>query len=204
MTAPLGPDIVDESAPRYLDAPKPLTGTITSNAEVEAVVTQAQDIDGISDTDSSTALVPPTRQTEISWSRSETARTRSSERARAAFRSFTYETPPPPRSWPSTMARPGSTTTSMTTQLRCASGCRTLRASLARRRRSATVSPERAEREVGRQIVYYGTQLRGSSNGKARRDLGFAPVYPDWRDGFRASLASERDLPLLAADDRFA
>src|SRR3712207_6827587 len=44
MTAPVGPDIVDESAPLYLDAPKPLTGTITSNAALEAVVTQAQDI----------------------------------------------------------------------------------------------------------------------------------------------------------------
>jgi 2-alkyl-3-oxoalkanoate reductase len=47
MTAPVGPTIVDESAPLYLDAPEPLTGTITSNAAVEAVVTQAQDIDGV-------------------------------------------------------------------------------------------------------------------------------------------------------------
>src|SRR5512133_1426798 len=47
MTAPTGPDIVDESAPLYLDAPKPLIGTISSNAALEAVVTQAQDIDGV-------------------------------------------------------------------------------------------------------------------------------------------------------------
>jgi nucleoside-diphosphate-sugar epimerase len=53
----------------------------------------------------------------------------------------------------------------------------------------ASVSTERAEHEVGHQAVYYGTQLRGASNGKARRELGFSPVYPDWRDGFRASLA---------------
>jgi hypothetical protein len=54
---------------------------------------------------------------------------------------------------------------------------------------TARISVERAERQVGRQAVYYGTQLRGASNGKARRDLGFSPVYPDWRDGFGASLA---------------
>ena len=47
MTAPVGPEIVDESASLYLDAPEPLTGTITSNAALEAVVTRAEDIDGV-------------------------------------------------------------------------------------------------------------------------------------------------------------
>jgi 2-alkyl-3-oxoalkanoate reductase len=65
----------------------------------------------------------------------------------------------------------------------------------------ARVSVERAEREVGRQAVYYGTQLRGASNGKARRDLGFSPVYPDWRDGFRASLAPATSTPPGSASE---
>ena len=41
MTAPEGPDIDDENAALYLDAPQPLTATITSNAELEAVVARS-------------------------------------------------------------------------------------------------------------------------------------------------------------------
>ena len=58
----------------------------------------------------------------------------------------------------------------------------------------AAISVERTEREIGHQLVYYGTQLRGASNDKARRDLGFWPVYPDWRDGLRAELAPRQSV----------
>jgi len=37
---------------------------------------------------------------------------------------------------------------------------------------------------AGEVIVAQMTQVRGSSNAKARRDLGWAPAYPSWRDGF--------------------
>jgi len=47
MTAPEGPDIDDENAALYLDASQPLTATITSNAELEAVVTRVRGIDGV-------------------------------------------------------------------------------------------------------------------------------------------------------------
>ena len=30
------------------------------------------------------------------------------------------------------------------------------------------------------------TQIRGSSNAKAKRELGWEPRYPSWREGFRA------------------
>ena len=30
------------------------------------------------------------------------------------------------------------------------------------------------------------TSLRGASNAKARRELGFAPAYPTYREGFPA------------------
>lgn len=53
----------------------------------------------------------------------------------------------------------------------------------------ATASAESAEPDTGHQAVYYGTQLRGASNAKARRELGFSPLFPDWRGGFQASLA---------------
>lgn len=33
------------------------------------------------------------------------------------------------------------------------------------------------------------TNARGSSNAKAKRALGWQPVYPSWKDGFRRGLA---------------
>jgi nucleoside-diphosphate-sugar epimerase len=35
------------------------------------------------------------------------------------------------------------------------------------------------------------TRIRGASNAKAKRELGFRPRYPSWRDGFRALAAGE-------------
>jgi nucleoside-diphosphate-sugar epimerase len=35
-------------------------------------------------------------------------------------------------------------------------------------------------------VVTLMTEVRGSSNAKARADLGWEPRYPSWRDGFRA------------------
>lgn len=32
------------------------------------------------------------------------------------------------------------------------------------------------------------TQIRGAANGKAKAELGWKPVYPSWRDGFRHGL----------------
>jgi nucleoside-diphosphate-sugar epimerase len=41
------------------------------------------------------------------------------------------------------------------------------------------------------------TEIRGSSNAKARRELDWEPLYPSWRDGFREglgpALSSERE-----------
>ncbi|WP_026877671.1 NAD-dependent epimerase/dehydratase family protein [Jiangella gansuensis] len=36
--------------------------------------------------------------------------------------------------------------------------------------------------------VTFMTTLRGSSNAKAERELGWKPQYPSWREGFRASV----------------
>jgi hypothetical protein len=35
------------------------------------------------------------------------------------------------------------------------------------------------------------TQVRGSSNAKAKGALGWRPAYASWRDGFRRGLAVE-------------
>ena len=32
------------------------------------------------------------------------------------------------------------------------------------------------------------TALRGASNAKAKRELGWEPSYPSWRQGFREAL----------------
>lgn len=42
----------------------------------------------------------------------------------------------------------------------------------------------------GEGLVRLMTQVRGSSNTKARHELGWAPRYPSWRDGFAAELSA--------------
>ena len=39
------------------------------------------------------------------------------------------------------------------------------------------------------------TEGRGSSNAKARRELGWEPIWPSWRDGFRRGLDTPVPLP---------
>jgi 2-alkyl-3-oxoalkanoate reductase len=34
------------------------------------------------------------------------------------------------------------------------------------------------------------TQVRGASNAKARRELGWRPAHPSWREGFRTALGT--------------
>ena len=39
---------------------------------------------------------------------------------------------------------------------------------------------------AGEAIVSVMTEISGSSNAKAKRELGWSPRYPSWRDGFPA------------------
>ena len=41
---------------------------------------------------------------------------------------------------------------------------------------------------AGRQMTALATELRGASNAKAKRELGWEPRYPSWRDGFTRAL----------------
>jgi nucleoside-diphosphate-sugar epimerase len=41
---------------------------------------------------------------------------------------------------------------------------------------------------AGRQAAAMATQLEGASNEKAKRELGWQPRYPSWRQGFREAL----------------
>jgi nucleoside-diphosphate-sugar epimerase len=52
---------------------------------------------------------------------------------------------------------------------------------------------------VGDVGVMMMTQLRGSSNAKAGRELGWRPRWSTWRDGFREGLSDRAAQPLLVA-----
>jgi nucleoside-diphosphate-sugar epimerase len=194
MTAPVGPDVVDERAPLYLDAPEPLTGTITSNAAVEAVVTQARDIDGVILRygflyGPGTAYAPDGHVVKqvrdgaypivgtgagrfpfIHVHDGAALTVLALNRGSAGIYNAVDDRPAPMREWVPYLAN------------------------LVGAPRPPRVSAERAEHDEGYQAVYYGTQLRGASNAKARRELGFSPLYPDWRSGFRASLSDATPL----------
>ena len=189
MTAPVGPEILDESASLYLDAPEPLTSTITSNAALEAVVTRAEDIDGVvlrygflygpgTYYAPDGAFVEQIRQGAFPIVGTGAGRfpfIHVDDAAAATVLALDYgstgiynvvdDNPAPMHEWVPYVA------------------------DLIDAPPPARISVERAEREIGHQLVYYGTQLRGASNKKARRELGFSPVYPDWRDGLRGLLA---------------
>jgi len=51
--------------------------------------------------------------------------------------------------------------------------------------------PRRIPEWVGRLVMGSGldmiTQARGASNARAKKELGWAPRYPTWREGFPAS-----------------
>jgi nucleoside-diphosphate-sugar epimerase len=64
--------------------------------------------------------------------------------------------------------------------------------------------PRRVPRWVGKLAagepgVSMFTQIRGISNAKAKRELGWRLAYPSWREGFRAWLAPEGERAVPAA-----
>jgi hypothetical protein len=42
---------------------------------------------------------------------------------------------------------------------------------------------------VGPQGVAMMTEIRGASNAKAKRELGWHLIHPSWREGFRSVLS---------------
>jgi nucleoside-diphosphate-sugar epimerase len=45
----------------------------------------------------------------------------------------------------------------------------------------------------GKQATMFALELRGASNEKAKRELGWRPAHPSWRTGFRESLGGGQD-----------
>ena len=48
------------------------------------------------------------------------------------------------------------------------------------------------------------TQIRGSSNAKARRELGWEPSHSSWRTGFRELVSGDRTGGQAAVPERWA
>jgi 2-alkyl-3-oxoalkanoate reductase len=53
----------------------------------------------------------------------------------------------------------------------------------------------------GELVVTLMTEARGASNAKARREFGWAPAYPSWRDGFPAWAGEFKAAGEAAHDD---
>lgn len=51
---------------------------------------------------------------------------------------------------------------------------------------------------AGEVAVAMMTEGRGASNAKAKRELGWQPIWPSWRDGFRHGLATPVPVPAPA------
>ncbi len=41
---------------------------------------------------------------------------------------------------------------------------------------------------IGRHLVPRLAGLRGAANSRARKDYGWQPIHPSWREGFRTAL----------------
>ena len=57
---------------------------------------------------------------------------------------------------------------------------------------------------AGEFVVVLSTEARGASNAKAKRELGWTPRYPTWREGFVAAYAPEKPAavrPRLSAEE---
>jgi nucleoside-diphosphate-sugar epimerase len=52
---------------------------------------------------------------------------------------------------------------------------------------------------AGDAAVLMATESRGASNAKAKRELGWTPRYPTWREGFRAAYAPAPEQARSAA-----
>jgi nucleoside-diphosphate-sugar epimerase len=54
---------------------------------------------------------------------------------------------------------------------------------------------------AGDVAVRFMTEGRGASNAKAKADLGWRPIWPTWRDGFRNGLGEATPAPASGSDE---
>ncbi len=179
-----------EDAPFDPDPPDKLRGMLDAIRHLEEAVTGAEWLEGVvlrygrfygPGTTLSPTPQPPTARLSAS------ASSPSSGTAAASGRSFTSTTPrrrPPSRS--STVSA-ASTTSWTTSPRRRASGCPSWRARWAPSRRGAC-RVWLGRLLAGETAAVMMTEVRGASNEKAKRELGWKPRYPSWRQGFAQGL----------------
>jgi nucleoside-diphosphate-sugar epimerase len=190
MTAPRGPSVLDERAPLYTDAPKSLQDAVQACAALEGAVVGAEGVDGVvlrygffygpgtsyAPDGDVTAQVRRRRFPIVGSGEGRFSFVHVEDAAAAAVtalhtgRAGVYnvcdDEPAPMREWVPEMAR------------------------LLGARRPFRVPAIVARLAAGPAAVHYGTTLRGASNAKARRELGWRPEHPSWRAGFEATLTA--------------
>jgi nucleoside-diphosphate-sugar epimerase len=185
MTAPQGPWLQDESAPLYTDAPEPLRGHVTANLALEQAVLGADGIDGVvlrygffygagtgfGPGGDFAEAVRGGRQPVVGDGQGRypflhiddaaAVTAAAVERGEPGVYNVVDDDPAPMRDWVPFLAR------------------------LIGGPEPANIAADVAERDLGPQTVYYGTQLRGAANDRAKRELGMQLGHPSWRAGFR-------------------
>ena len=187
--APEGAMVKDEEAEPWTDPPEPFA----RRRQIRPSTTSARwwrrrgSTAWCCATGSSTGRAPTTPRTEASPSRCVDVASRSSAAAEERSRSSTPRTPPRPRWPPSTAGRRASTTSSTTSPLPGREWLPVYAEALGAKppRRVPTWL---ARMVAGRFAVIMATELRGASNAKAKRELGWEPRYPSWRTGFSEAL----------------
>jgi len=190
MTAPEGPPVGDETARVWTEAPPPLAGTIGANLAMEDAVLGAPDLEGVvlrygffygpgtmyAPGGTVAEALRAGRYPLVGDGDGVTSFVHTDDAAAATVSALTRgapgvynvvdDEPAPVREWAPVLAR------------------------LLGGPPPARLDERTAARELGAQAVYYGAHLRGASNARARRELGFAPRYPSWRTGFAQMVAS--------------
>ena len=194
LYAPEGDLVKDEEARPYDDAPAPLRPGREGDARPRAArCSAAEGIEGLvlrygqfygpgTYYDRGGSIEKEVAKRRCPWSAPGTGHRLLHPRRRRGARR-----PSPP----SIMAAPASTTSPTTSRRRCANGCR----STPRRvgaKRPLKVPAWLARLVAGKLAVEFGVNLRGASNEKAKRELGWSPAT---RAGGRASRKRSASAP---------
>ena len=186
--APQGPPVVDEETPLFLDAPEPFKRTVHAVAELERQVLQADPEglvlrygffygpgsayapDGSQADEMRARRLPIVGKGTACWSfihieDAAAATVAAVERGAPGAYNVTDDEPALTRDWMPVYAE--------------AIGAKPPRR-----------VPALPVKLVGGGVAaHYTMTLRGASNAKAKRDLGWEPRHASWRDGFRTALA---------------
>ena len=99
---------------------------------------------------------------------------------------------------------PALTISSTTIRPRYRSGCRPALAAAIGAKPPYHLPAWMGRLAIGAQSIAMVTESRGASNAKAKRELGWRPKFPSWRDGFRRGLGDNCPMgePLRADPSR--